>query len=108
MRLLILLSLASLPQFAQASNHAICQTKLMRVASDALEKNFFSISDKVWVIREATFNYGLEGKPRVIYIAGPAKYSDNTCIIDVRTEAEAEVESGCPDYRFTEIRTTCE
>ena len=93
---------------AHAGTHAVCQTKLLKVASEALEKNFAPLKIKVGEINEITYNYGLEGQPRVIFICQSGYYADQVCLIDVRTTAGEETDTTCPDYKFSEMHTTCQ
>jgi hypothetical protein len=96
------------PSRANASeSHSFCQVKLLKAATDGLVQEFANKARYVGDIRQITYNYGLPGKPRVIFIANHVFNDDETCILDVRTEAADEGGDTCPNYKFTEVRTTC-
>ncbi len=85
-----------------------CQVKLLRVASVALDREFAEKGKAVGVINEVVYNYNQAKTPRIVLLARLASDPAEVCFIDVRTTVESDEEGPeCPDYKFSEIRTTC-
>lgn len=86
----------------------ICQVRLVKVASEALDREFARHGKKIGVINEVDFNYNLDGIPRVIFLGRSARDSNEVCFIDVRTITPGSPSpDGCPNYTFSEIRSNC-
>lgn len=91
-----------------AESHAFCQVKLLKAATDGLEKEFAQKGQAVGEITEIVYNYNLAGKPRVIFLARNTADRNELCFMDVATRAPAEYGDVCPEYKFFEVRTNCQ
>jgi len=106
-RLALFFALIASPLAQAAETYSFCQVKLLKVATDALVQEYADKGQKVGFIKEVVYNYNLEGLARVIFLSRHVNDPDEVCFIDVRT-IEPQPEPGkCPEYKFSEIRTTC-
>lgn len=106
-RLALLCALFSAPLAHAGDTYSFCQVKLLKVATDALVQEYADKGQKVGEIKEIVYNYNLDGLARVIFLSRHVNNPDEVCFIDVRTIEPQTPPGQCPDYKFSEVRTTC-
>lgn len=92
---------------AQAASIAVCQVKLLKLASDVMEKATPDKYANMGYIWEITTNMR-DRRPKVVFF-GEGLGEKPQCLIQVIMQEAKKPEAGepCPEYKFEEIDITC-
>lgn len=105
---LALISMLFVGGLAFALPNPLCQAKLLKVGADALNAHAPGSLKGVFEFREVSFNYGLEGRPRIVLLGRRMSDSSRVCLVQVYTTVQGNDADGCQNYVFESIDSTCE
>lgn len=103
----LLLLTISLTAQALPIDSPVCQTKLLKVASAALNEKIKEHSWQIGFFYQVSFNYGLPKTPRAVFLGKRIDDNSRVCLLQVYTE---KVETGeeCPDFKFLRVESQCQ
>lgn len=105
----LLVALVAIPAHARDSFvSARCQAALLKVTTEALDREFISAASQFEYIGEVTLNYGMKGMPRAVFFGTKKGEPERRCLVQVYTKPNgSDPATGCPNYEFDFIDSNC-